>query len=93
MIVCDSFYYGRTVLPTLNIVLYNVFTSHGPDLYGTEPWTYYLYNGVLNFNIMFPAAMIAVPVVYLTSLTLGVQRVPCSGKRLPLLISQVIARH
>eukprot|EP00088_Acartia_fossae_P061658 TRINITY_DN7413_c0_g1_i12.p1 TRINITY_DN7413_c0_g1~~TRINITY_DN7413_c0_g1_i12.p1 ORF type:complete len:603 (+),score=24.17 TRINITY_DN7413_c0_g1_i12:65-1873(+) len=89
MIVCDSFYYGRTVLPTLNIVLYNVFTSHGPDLYGTEPWTYYLYNGVLNFNIMFPAALIAVPVVYLTSLALGVQRVPCSGKRLPLLISQL----
>ena len=77
------------MLPTLNIVLYNVFTSHGPDLYGTEPWTYYLFNGVLNFNIMFPAALISVPVIYLTSLVLGERCVPASGTRIPFFISQV----
>lgn len=30
----DSYYYGKLVVAPLNIVLYNVFTSHGPDLYG-----------------------------------------------------------
>jgi len=89
MVWCDSFYYGKPVLPTLNIVLYNVFTSHGPDLYGTEPWTYYLFNGVLNFNIMFPAALISLPVIYFTSLVLGERCVPASGTRIPFLISQL----
>lgn len=53
----DSLYYGRLVLSPLNIVMYNVFTSHGPDLYGTEPWYFYVINGFLNFNIMFIAAL------------------------------------
>lgn len=53
----DSLYYGRLVLSPLNIVMYNVFTSHGPDLYGTEPWYFYVINGFLNFNIMFVAAL------------------------------------
>lgn len=32
--VIDSYYYGKLVVTPLNIVLYNVFTPHGPDLYG-----------------------------------------------------------
>ena len=89
MVSCDSFYYGKPVLPTLNIILYNVFTSHGPDLYGTEPWTYYLFNGVLNFNIMFPAALICLPVILLTSVALGDRCVPAYGRRIPFIISLV----
>ncbi|XP_046667840.1 alpha-1,2-mannosyltransferase ALG9 isoform X1 [Homalodisca vitripennis] len=53
----DSLYYGRLVVAPLNIVMYNVFTSHGPDLYGTEPWYFYFINGFLNFNIIFIAAL------------------------------------
>lgn len=30
----DSFYYGKTVIAPLNIVLYNVFGKGGPSLYG-----------------------------------------------------------
>ena len=41
---------------------YNVFTSHGPDLYGTEPATYYLFNGILNFNVAFILALVVLPV-------------------------------
>ncbi|XP_064424785.1 alpha-1,2-mannosyltransferase ALG9 isoform X2 [Latimeria chalumnae] len=33
-LVCvDSYYYGKLVIAPMNIVLYNVFTPHGPDLY------------------------------------------------------------
>jgi len=61
-VLCDSYYYGRPVIPSLNIVLYNVFTSHGPDLYGTEPASFYLLNGFLNFNLVFLAALLVLPV-------------------------------
>jgi alpha-1,2-mannosyltransferase len=39
-----------------------VFTPHGPDLYGTEPASFYLMNGLLNFNLVFPLALAVVPV-------------------------------
>lgn len=52
MIVIDSTYFGKITFAPLNIVLYNVFTSHGPNIFGTEPLSYYLFNGFLNFNIV-----------------------------------------
>ena len=58
-VLCDSHYYGKPVLASLNIVLYNVFTPHGPDLYGTEPAQFYLLNGFLNFNLVFLLALVA----------------------------------
>ena len=60
-IAIDSDKYGRVVSAPLNIVKYNVLTDHGPDLYGTEPWTFYLLNGALNFNGAFALALLVVP--------------------------------
>lgn len=51
-VAVDSWHYGRLVVAPWNIVAYNIFTEHGPDLYGVEPWTYYFVNGFLNFNIV-----------------------------------------
>ena len=53
IIAVDSSFYGGTVFPSLNIVLYNVISGHGPELYGTEPWHFYILNGILNFNLVF----------------------------------------
>ena len=61
MVQIDSHYFGRLVVAPWNIVMYNVFSSHGPDLYGTEPWTFYIVNGILNFNIIFVAALVSLP--------------------------------
>jgi len=69
-VLCDSYYYGRPVFTSLNIVWYNVFTSHGPDLYGTEPASFYLLNGLLNFNFVFLAALLVLPVQLLSKLLL-----------------------
>ena len=66
----DNYYYGKPVLASLNIVLYNVFTSHGPDLYGTEPATFYLINGFLNFNFIFLMAVMVLPILALTNFLL-----------------------
>lgn len=58
MIVLDSSYYGKLVLAPINIIIYNVFTSHGPNLYGTEPFSFYFINGFLNFNIVWLLALL-----------------------------------
>lgn len=68
--VVDSLAYGRVALVPLNTVLYNVLgraRGVSPDLYGTEPWHYYLVNLALNFG---PAALLAlasIPAVLLTA--------------------------
>ena len=61
VVAVDSYYYGRLLCAPLNIVLYNVFGAGGPELYGTEPWSYYFVNGALNFNVLFPVALAAPP--------------------------------
>lgn len=47
----------------LNIVLYNIFSGpgRGPEIYGTEPWHFYIRNLLLNFNIWFVLAVAAMP--------------------------------
>ncbi|XP_062392099.1 alpha-1,2-mannosyltransferase ALG9 isoform X2 [Sardina pilchardus] len=65
VVLIDSYYYGKLVIAPLNIVLYNVFTPHGPDLYGTEPWHFYFLNGFLNFNIVFALALFSLPLTAL----------------------------
>ncbi|KAJ8309924.1 LOW QUALITY PROTEIN: hypothetical protein KUTeg_011789 [Tegillarca granosa] len=61
----DLQYYGKLVIAPLNIVIYNVFTDHGPDLYGVEPLSYYVINGFLNFNVVFLLACCCLPLVIL----------------------------
>ncbi|XP_060082663.1 alpha-1,2-mannosyltransferase ALG9-like [Ylistrum balloti] len=65
MMKIDYEYYQKLVIAPLNIVMYNVFTSHGPDLYGVEPFSYYLLNGFLNFNIVFVLALSCLPITAL----------------------------
>jgi alpha-1,2-mannosyltransferase len=49
----------------LNIVLYNVFggAGKGPEIYGTEPWHFYIRNLVINFNVCFLLAIGALPLL------------------------------
>ncbi|KAH7080650.1 Alg9-like mannosyltransferase family-domain-containing protein [Paraphoma chrysanthemicola] len=61
----DSIFYRKLTCVPLNIVLYNVFSSgsRGPDIYGVEPWHFYVRNLVLNFNMWFFLALLAFPLV------------------------------
>ncbi|XP_041749319.1 alpha-1,2-mannosyltransferase ALG9 isoform X2 [Coregonus clupeaformis] len=65
LMAVDSCCYGKLVIAPLNILLYNVFTPHGPDLYGTEPWPFYFKNGFLNFNVVFVLALLSLPLTTL----------------------------
>ncbi|PIA14119.1 Alg9-like mannosyltransferase, partial [Coemansia reversa NRRL 1564] len=59
----DSYYYGRPVVATWSQIAYNVLGQHGgaAALYGTEPWHFYLKNGLLNGNIVMVLALLALP--------------------------------
>ncbi|KAG0334269.1 mannosyltransferase [Podila humilis] len=69
IILIDHYYYNNLVIVPLNIVLYNVFGGDvGPDIFGTEPWWFYILNGLLNFNVLFLAALLSFPVLVFTFL-------------------------
>lgn len=51
--------YGKPVIAPWNIVKYNILSNKGPELYGTEPWSFYFTNGTLNFNLVFASALIS----------------------------------
>uniref|UniRef100_A0A1I8EBT8 Mannosyltransferase n=1 Tax=Wuchereria bancrofti TaxID=6293 RepID=A0A1I8EBT8_WUCBA len=60
LVIVDAYYFGKIVLAPLNIVLYNVFSSHGPNLFGIEDVKFYIKNLLLNWNvvvILFPFAV------------------------------------
>jgi alpha-1,2-mannosyltransferase len=50
----DSWFYGKPVSPTLQMILYSALggSGGGAHLYGVEPWSFYLKNLALNFNLV-----------------------------------------
>lgn len=69
----DAFFYHKIVLVTWNIISYNIFSGlgRGPDIFGTEPWDFYIRNLLLNFNIWFILAIAAGPLLLLHYITRG----------------------
>ncbi|KAJ3395902.1 mannosyltransferase, partial [Chytridiales sp. JEL 0842] len=65
LILIDYYYYNRLMVVPLNIILYNVFSGKGkgPNIYGTEPWWFYIANSLLNFNVVFLAAAGSLPLL------------------------------
>ncbi|KAL5535984.1 ALG9 [Sanghuangporus sanghuang] len=68
VVTIDSLAYGRLTIVPWNIIKYNIFggASRGPDLYGTEPWNFYILNLVLNFNVLALLALLSLPVLLVT---------------------------
>lgn len=60
LVLMDQMFYRQYTVVAWNIIKYNIFAGaegRGPELYGTEPWYYYIVNGFLNFNIVFLLAL------------------------------------
>lgn len=68
----ETFFYKTITCVPWNIVMYNVFSggSRGPDIYGVEPWHFYIRNLALNFNIWFFLALGALPLILIQHLFL-----------------------
>jgi alpha-1,2-mannosyltransferase len=65
----DTYAYGRFTLTPWNIVKYNIFSGssgRSANLYGTEPWYYYILSLTLNFNVLAPLALVSLPVLLVT---------------------------
>ena len=60
-ILYDSFLYKTRIFTSLNLALYNL--KGGSELYGTEPWYFYMANGILNFNLAFVLALLSIPTI------------------------------
>ncbi|KAG1455183.1 hypothetical protein G6F46_010944 [Rhizopus delemar] len=68
LVLMDQMFYRQYTIVAWNIVKYNIFSDgRGPDLYGTEPWYYYILNGFLNFNIVFLLALGSAVCVLITA--------------------------
>jgi len=68
----DGFFYKKVVNVPLNIVWYNVIAARdgkGPNIYGTEPWHFYLRNLILNFNLWFLLALASMPLLLFQQFT------------------------
>ncbi|GKT93383.1 LOW QUALITY PROTEIN: glycosyltransferase family 22 [Colletotrichum tofieldiae] len=62
----NTFFYKKIEVAAWNIVKYNIFSeTGGPELYGTEPWSFYFRNLALNFNIWFVLALLCLPLFLL----------------------------
>ncbi|GFF65769.1 alpha-1,2-mannosyltransferase (Alg9), putative [Aspergillus lentulus] len=69
-IAVDYLFFQKLAVVPWNIVAYNIFggEGRGPDIFGTEPWTYYIKNLLLNFNIWFVLAVSAAPILVLQAI-------------------------
>jgi alpha-1,2-mannosyltransferase len=64
--VINLFFYKQVQTVPWNIIKYNIFSeTGGPNLYGTEPWTFYFKNLAINFNIWFVLALLSMPLFLL----------------------------
>lgn len=72
-VAINTLFYRKVVFVPWRIVSYNVFggSSRGPDIFGTEPWHFYVRNLLLNFNLWFLLAMCSGPIITLQLLIQG----------------------
>jgi alpha-1,2-mannosyltransferase len=66
-VAVDSFFYRKLVCVPFNIFWYNVSSAFSSgskaQIYGVEPWHFYIRNLILNFNAWFVLAAAAMPLV------------------------------
>lgn len=61
----DSLFFRKLAIVPWNIVSYNVLSGNaqGPNIFGTEPWHFYVRNLLLNFNVWFILAISSAPLL------------------------------
>lgn len=62
----DWYFYGTPKFAWFNILTYNVFSNKGPDLYGTEPISYYIKNLSINFGPVWILGVFSIPIMVLS---------------------------
>ncbi|KAF4551353.1 Alg9-like mannosyltransferase-like protein 3 [Elsinoe fawcettii] len=63
----DLAFYRKYVCFPWNIIKYNVLSAvagKGPNIFGTEPWHFYIRNLLINWNLWFLISLLAIPLLY-----------------------------
>ncbi|KAJ5294962.1 hypothetical protein N7508_009783 [Penicillium antarcticum] len=70
-VAVDYAFFQKIVLVPWKIVAYNILGGEGkgPDIFGTEPWTFYIRNLLLNFNVWFLFAMLSAPILFMQTIS------------------------
>ncbi|CAF4993825.1 unnamed protein product, partial [Rotaria sp. Silwood1] len=55
------------IIIPLNHIRYNLFSKHAPIFYGSQPWTYYIINDLVNVNIIYRLAIVGIILINLIS--------------------------
>lgn len=71
LVVADRAAYGRWTASLWNFVRYNVAGGGDSALYGVESSTYYLRNGIINFQLMLPLVLISPIAVWFAGMSCG----------------------
>lgn len=68
----DAFFYRHLAVVPWRIVAYNIFggKDRGPDIFGTEPWHFYIRNLLLNFGLWFILAVAVAPLLVIQAVFL-----------------------
>lgn len=77
----DSYFYGKLTFAPFNIVVYNIFSQHGPNLFGVESKYFYFINLFLNFNVVWCFAMLCPCVIGLKFALQKISSVKVRAKR------------
>jgi alpha-1,2-mannosyltransferase len=72
-LLIDYTFYDSWVFAVINIAIYNSMGT-GANLYGVEPWSYYLSNLLLNFNVVFLLAALCPLLMFLVRMFTGSTR-------------------
>jgi alpha-1,2-mannosyltransferase len=79
LVVSDRLYYGSWKASLVNFLEYNVHGGGKSDLYGVEPATYYLRNGINQLQTVLPLALVF-PLVALIVWACGDPRLPSASR-------------
>eukprot|EP00871_Galdieria_phlegrea_P002543 jgi/Galph1/328/GphlegSOOS_G5114.1 len=52
------------LLPIIDFLQRFSFQGKGSELFGTEPWYYYILNGLVNFNVLFVIGVFVLPLLF-----------------------------
>nr|CDS33326.1 glycosyltransferase [Hymenolepis microstoma] len=98
MLAVDSYYYGKLICPTWNIISYNALSALKgkslSQLYGTESAVYYVNNYILNYNILIVfVAIFTLPVFLYMAYKASRRRAQSNHQKMLKLISIAISPY
>ncbi|CAF5051810.1 unnamed protein product [Rotaria sp. Silwood1] len=53
-------WFNNIIIAPLNHIRYSLFSKHASIFHGSQPWTYYIINDLVNVNIIYRLAIVGI---------------------------------